>query len=523
MITDLRALEPHELQAFTKNLVQEVVARVKDKIPHLESSIAVAELTVALHYVLNTPQDVLIWDVGHQGYIHKALTGRMQDLTDMRTPGGISGFLKRDESPYDFFGAGHASTSVSALAGVCLADRAAGRERNRVAVIGDGSMTGGQSFEALNHLGSLGHDALVILNDNDGSIDETVGALHDRSSYQDYVESLGWSYAYLEAGNDVVQLVQHLQGQLQKSGPRVLHIRTQRPDLSAPKSYKPGTTFQWWAAEAMRDILTRHKDIQVLSPAMFAGSGFGPLREDFVDQFIDTGINEAHTVTTAAGIAAAGGRPWVHIYSTFLQRAYDQVVHDVVLQGLPVVFLVDRAGLVGADGPTHHGVFDQGLLMDLPGVTVWNPRNGEVLRAMLQEVAKNPPTGPLLIRYPKARTEGEQRGVFAPYEWLSKSDSKVLWVSTGAISDLMKKDENHLHLAQVWPFFDDFTPILADFEEIHVFEESTGLGGLGGGITALVEDMVPRPKLVLHKLPSTFIEHGPRLQLLKDHGFDPFL
>jgi len=228
-------------------------------------------------------------------------------------------------------------------------------------------------------------------------------------------------------------------------------------------------------------------------------------------------------VTTAAGIAAAGGRPWVHIYSTFLQRAYDQIVHDVVLQGLPVVFLVDRAGLVGADGPTHHGVFDQGLLMDLPGVVVWNPRNGEALRGMLQEVALNPPSGPLFIRYPKARTEGEHRANFAPYEWLSKADSKVLWVSTGAISDLMKNEGNHLHLAQVWPFLDDFGEILANFDEIHVFEESTGLGGLGGGVAALVEDMVPRPKLVLHKLPSTFIEHGPRLSLLKEHGFDPFL
>ena len=523
MITDLRALELQELPAFTKGLVDQVVARVRDKITHLESSVAVAELTVALHYVLNTPEDVLIWDVGHQGYIHKALTGRMEELAHMRTPGGISGFLKREESLYDFFGAGHASTSVSALTGVCVADRAAGRERYRVAVIGDGSMTGGQSFEALNHLGNLGHNALVILNDNDRSIDPTMGALHAKGTYEEYVQSLGWSYAIVKEGNDVVSLVRAIEDQLRRDGPKVLHIRTKRPDLSAPKSYKPGTTFQWWAAEAMRDILMRHRDIRVLSPAMFAGSGFAPLRDDFERQFLDTGINEAHTVTTAAGMAAAGGRPWVHIYSTFLQRAYDQVVHDVVLQGLPVVFLVDRAGLVGTDGPTHHGVFDQGLLMDLPGVVVWNPRNGEALRGMLEEVAENPPSGPIFIRYPKAKTEGARPMNFTPYEWLSKGDSKVLWVSTGAISDLMKNEGNHLHLAQIRPFFDDFAPILAEFDEIHVFEESTGLGGLGGGITALVEGMVPRPKLVLHKLPSTFIEHGPRLSLLKEHGFDPFL
>ncbi|MGB0194182.1 MAG: 1-deoxy-D-xylulose-5-phosphate synthase N-terminal domain-containing protein, partial [Schleiferiaceae bacterium] len=221
MITDLRALEPQKLPAFTKDLVDQVCARVRDKITHLESSVAVAELTVALHYVLKTPEDVLIWDVGHQAYIHKALTGRMEELANMRAPGGISGFLKREESPYDFFGAGHASTSVSALTGVCVADRAAGRERHRVAVIGDGSMTGGQSFEALNHLGSLGHDALVILNDNDGSIDPTMGALHAKGTYGEYVRSLGWSYTFVEQGNDVVALVEAIREQLAKDGPKI--------------------------------------------------------------------------------------------------------------------------------------------------------------------------------------------------------------------------------------------------------------------------------------------------------------
>src|SRR6056300_1132103 len=233
MIADLRALEPPQLESFTNSLVEQVVAAVTDKIPHLESSLAVAELTVALHYVLNTPEDVLVWDVGHQAYVHKALTGRMNELANMRKPGGISGFLKRDESPYDFFGAGHASTSVSALTGVCLADRAAGRERNRVAVIGDGSMTGGQSFEALNHLGSLGHDALVILNDNDGSIDPTMGALHAKGTYGEYVRSLGWSYTFVGEGNDVVALVEAIREQLSQDGPKVLHIRTKRPDFSA--------------------------------------------------------------------------------------------------------------------------------------------------------------------------------------------------------------------------------------------------------------------------------------------------
>ena len=523
MIADLRALEPPQLKDFTNSLVEQIVAAVTDKIPHLESSLAVAELTVALHYVLNTPEDVLVWDVGHQAYVHKALTGRMNELANMRKPGGISGFLKRDESPYDFFGAGHASTSISALAGVCLADQIAKRTRRRVAVIGDGSLTGGQSFEALNHLGTLGSDALVIINDNEGSIDATIGALHNKQSYGAYVQALGWHYTFLEQGNDVRALVDALQQVLAQPGPQTLHIKTKRPDLSPPKSYKPGTTFQWWAAETMEAVLASNADLQILSPAMFAGSGFAPLREHYADRLIDTGINEAHAVTTAAGIAAAGGRPWVHIYSTFLQRAFDQIIHDIALQQLAVVFLVDRAGLVGSDGPTHHGVFDGDFLMNIPGATVWSPRNGNELQGMLLEAAARPLNGPLFIRYPKARTEGGIPTGFHAYEWLQKSGGSSLWISTGALSDVMKKGENHLHLGQNWPLFDDFGAILSDFDEIHVFEESTGLGGLAGAVKALMAELDHPGKSITHKLPLEFIEHGPRLQLLREHGFNTFL
>jgi 1-deoxy-D-xylulose-5-phosphate synthase len=273
----------------------------------------------------------------------------------------------------------------------------------------------------------------------------------------------------------------------------------------------------------MGAIFESTTDIQILSPAMFAGSGFAPLRERYADRLIDTGINEAHTVTTAAGIAAAGGRPWVHIYSTFLQRAFDQLVHDIALQQLPVVFLVDRAGIVGSDGPTHHGVFDSDFLMNIPGVTVWSPRNGNELQGMLLEAAACPPAGPLFIRYPKARTQGGTPTDFRAYEWLKKSDGSSLWVSTGALSDLMKKGENHLHLAQNWPFFDDFGTILSDFEEIHVFEESTGWGGLAGAVKALMAEIDHPGKCITHKLPIEFIEHGPRLQLLREHGFNKLL
>jgi 1-deoxy-D-xylulose-5-phosphate synthase len=275
-----------------------------------------------------------------------------------------------------------------------------------VAVIGDGSMTGGQSFEALNHLATLAGDAVVVLNDNDGSIDPTVGALHESNRYSSYIQSLGWEYSYLAEGNDVLALLESLKSVIDRGGKQVLHIRTTKPHLSKSKSYQPGTTFQWWAAEQMRSILKSNDKLRVFSPAMFASSGFGPLRAEFPEQFIDTGINEPHTVTAAAGMAAAGGRAWVHIYSTFLQRAMDQVIHDIALQNLPVVFLVDRAGLVGADGPTHHGVFDAGFLADVPNATVWNPRNGDELQAMMAEAYSRQDLleGPLFIRYPKAKT-----------------------------------------------------------------------------------------------------------------------
>ena len=270
-------------------------------------------------------------------------------------------------------------------------------------------------------------------------------------------------------------------------------------------------------------VLEKDVDMQLLRQAMYAGSGFGQLRELYPNRLMDTGINEAHAVSTAAGIVAAGGKAWVHIYSTFLQRAFDQLIHDVALQHLPVVFLVDRAGVVGSDGPTHHGVFDGDFLMNIPGATVWNPRNGNELQGMLLEAAARTLEGPLFIRYPKSRTEGGTPKDFVAYEWLQKSGGSSLWLSTGALSDLIKKGQNHLHLGQNWPFSADFGAILSNFEEIHVFEESTGFGGLAGAVSALMAELDHPGKCITHKLPLEFIEHGPRLELLREHGFNNFL
>ena len=524
MIKRLRELEPVELTAFTNELKEDILARVTDKIPHLESSLAVAELTVALHYLLRTPEDVLIWDVGHQGYVHKALTDRLEDLVTQRTKDGISGFLKREESPYDFFGAGHASTSISALAGVCIADLAAGRNRRRVAVIGDGSMTGGQSFEALNHLATINTNALVVLNDNDGSIDPTVGALHQRNQYMKYFHSLGWEYSFLEHGNNISSLMAYLQSALAGGGKRVLHLRTKKPNLSKKKSYEPGTTFQWWAAEQMRVILEKNPELRIFSPAMFASSGFGPLRDDFPNQFVDTGINEPHTVTTAAAMAAAGGRSWVHIYSTFLQRAVDQIIHDVALQKLPVVFLVDRAGLAGAVGPTHHGDFDLGFLMGVPHVTVWNPRNGDELQAMMRRAAEVQfdLEGPLFIRYPKDKTVCNSPENFQTLRWLHNQGANELIISTGALSTkITAPNSDRLHLGQVKPLPEELADHLLGYERIVVVEEGQGVGGLFGAVSHHLSSQNNKATLVSKKIGDAFVDHGEREDLLKELGLIP--
>ena len=524
MITNLRALEPQELSDFCKDLKKEVISKVSDKIPHLESSLAVAELTVALHYILNTPKDVLIWDVGHQGYIHKALTGRLDGLESQRTPGGISGFLKRDESPYDFFGAGHASTSISALAGVCIADHANKIFRRRVAVIGDGSLTGGQSFEALNHLASIDTSALVILNDNDQSIDHTIGGLHTNGGYKGYFESLGWSYSKFEIGKNISLLVSQLQACMAQGGKQVLHLRTQKPNLSPPKSYEPGTTFQWWAAEALRSAMESQRKIHVISPAMFAGSGFAPLRDQFPHRMHDTGINEPHAVTMAAGMAVADALPWVHIYSTFLQRAIDQVIHDIALQKLPVVFLVDRAGLVGADGPTHHGVFDSGMLHDVPGAMIWQPKDGDELQAMIHQAARiqHELQGPLFIRYPKAKTVCDSPVSFEEMRQESMVGSNSLLVSTGALSAEVKQGLfDHVHLAQTKPLPVAFCELLSNYESVVLLEEANGFGGMSGMVSTFMSKADIEAKLVLRKIPDAFTDHGRRNELLRELGLIP--
>jgi len=467
---DLRKLSVAQLEELCGELRRYMVECCAVNPGHLGSSLGAVELIVALHYIYNTPADKLVFDVGHQAYAHKILTGRRELFRKNRTKEGISGFPKRDESPYDAFGAGHSSTSISAALGFAEAARLQHSKEKAVAIIGDGAMTGGLAWEGLNNAGSSKADLLVVLNDNDISIDKNRGGLHEyllkvttSSTYnrvkrqiwnrmgegalRDWVqrrvvdtksnlvrgsggalfESLGFRYFGPVDGNDIEQLVDTLRRLRDLPGPRILHIHTRKGCGYAPAEADPTT----WHAPGKFDPATgeriktvnapdRYQDVfgEVLvrlarqdervvgiTPAMASGCGMNRLEAAVPERFFDVGIEEGHAVTFAAGLAAAGMKPFCNIYSSFSQRAYDNIIHDVALQHLPVVLCLDRAGLVGEDGATHHGCFDLTAYRSIPGATVCAPRNElELLRLMCSALETK--DGPFLIRYPRGRGEG---------------------------------------------------------------------------------------------------------------------
>ncbi|MFN3952724.1 MAG: 1-deoxy-D-xylulose-5-phosphate synthase N-terminal domain-containing protein [Thermaurantimonas sp.] len=368
---DIRSLPVSDLPELCR-LIREYVSRIPtDKQAHLESSVCVTELSVALHYVLNTPLDKLIWDVGHQTAVHKVLTGRGPSMfQSLRKLNGISGFPSPAESPFDLFTTGHSSTSISLAIGLWLAG-----EKNKIAaVIGDGALTGGQAFEAINLAGDMNASILLILNDNGLSIDENVGALSKTNRYDSFFTSLNFKYLGEIDGNDIQVLIPALRDAVSGTGPRVLRICTRLSRFHTLSHTRTSyTPIRSAVNKCIRQCLNQDKDFYVLSPAMLSGIGLSALKADFQDRIIDTGITEQACVSIAAGLAKSGKKVLVHIYSTFLQRAVDQIIHDVALQRLPVFFLVDRAGLVGEDGPTHHGVFDFTVLSTLPDIEIHFP------------------------------------------------------------------------------------------------------------------------------------------------------
>ncbi len=467
---DLKRLSLEQLPALCEEIRREIVETCARNGGHLGASLGAVELGVALHFVFQTPRDKLVWDVGHQAYAHKLLTGRREAFRGIRTPGGLAGFPERAESPHDAFGVGHASTAISAALGMLESQRLTGGEGKVVAVVGDGAMTGGMAFEGLNQAGYLGRDLLVVLNDNEMSISRNVGALSEwfskkfasrtynrwRHSVKEFLatlpkgpqaieiirhginatkalvtpgilfEGLGFHYVGPVDGHDVVKLVETFQKLASFDGPVLLHAITTKGkgydpaesdqatrghglsffdvDTGKPVKKAGAKTYTEHFAQALCEEMERDPRVVAITAAMLEGTGLIQAKQRFPDRTYDVGIAEQHAVTFAAGLACEGVRPVVAVYSTFLQRAYDQIIHDVALRALPVTLVLDRGGLVGADGKTHQGAFDLAYLRCIPNLTILAPSDENELRHVLHTALQLP--GPAAIRFPRGAAEG---------------------------------------------------------------------------------------------------------------------
>ncbi len=596
----LRTLDSASLCRVADEVREEIIQTISLNGGHLGASLGVVELTIALHAELDTPRDAIIWDVGHQCYAHKLLTGRLGSFRSIRTYGGLSGFPSRDESDFDFYGTGHSSNSVSAAVGMVE-----GRRRGLsvdpgrvVAVIGDGALTGGMAYEALNHAGHLQTPVLVVLNDNAMSIEKNVGAMStylsrlrtDPALYRfrrdverrlqrlpgvgewmaamgeqlkDSIkaaivpgmlfEDLGFTYVGVIDGHDIDELRASIRRSLAIEGPVLLHCRTvkgkgylpaeQEPDryhgtprfsVSTGESLDPEgpTTFTRAFGEALVELAQADERIVGITAAMAGGTGLDLLKEALPDRFFDVGIAEAHAVGFAAGLTLAGKRPVVAIYSTFLQRAYDQIINDVCLQRLPVVFAVDRAGLVGADGPTHHGAFDLSFLRIIPGLTVLVPKDEAELQRMLATALLL--EGPSVIRYPRAAGLGVPlprpiEPLQAPWVEVVRSGVDVLFLCAGPVVDLAAEaavllagqgiSASVASARRVHPLDSgELEPLLRAHRAVVTAEDNALAGGFGSAILELMAGADICVPIARRGLPDAYIPQGPVKLLRRDIG-----
>lgn len=599
--SDLKDFSQAELKQLAEELREKIIDTVSQTGGHLASSLGIVELTLALHTVLNSPKDKIIWDVGHQAYAHKLLTGRLDTFDTLRQLNGISGFPKRQESPHDCFDVGHSSTSISAAMGMAIGRDNSGLSNKVVAVIGDGSLTAGMAFEALNHAGHLDRDMIIILNDNEMSISPNVGALSSflsrkmtsrffvrfkketenflnsvplfgkdliqlarrtEDSFKAFVtpgmlfEAFGIEYVGPIDGHNMEELIETLKNVSHLQGPSLIHVITKKG-----KGYQPAEdnaslfhgvgpfnketgivnaptvktrSYTSIFGEYLCQLAKEDQRVSAITAAMSSGTGLLPFAEQFPERFFDVGIAEQHAVTMAAGMACEGMRPVVAIYSTFLQRAYDNMLHDVCLQNLPVTFALDRGGLVGADGPTHHGVFDLSYLRHIPNITVTVPRDEvELKRAMLTATMHD---GPFVYRYPRGNAlgtldsntvepfnigecellrQGEHATIIAlgtcvqtaleAAELLAKEKIEVCVIDSRFLKPL---DEKHLlDAAQT-------TPCLI------TIEENVLAGGFGSAVMELCEQHFVYPKILRLGLPDQFIEQGTQEELRQIYGLD---
>ena len=589
---DLRRLPVKALPGLVAELRAYLIESVAQSGGHLASGLGAVELTIALHRIFDTPADTLVWDVGHQGYPHKLLTGRRDALHTIRQRDGLAGFPRREESEYDVFGAGHSSTSVSAALGLALANRQLGLPHKSVAIIGDGAMSAGLAYEALDHAGSLDADLLVVLNDNGMSISPSVGAMSrylerlvreqsasgnrgrgplrrlprlieiaERIERREnglvvpgqWFEDLGFSYVGPVDGHDLPGLLQVMQNLRQMTGPRLLHVVTRKgegyaPAVADPIKYHGVTSFDPevgivpaarpaprsftqvfgdWVCEAAG----HDERVVALTPAMREGSGLVAFEARFPERYHDVGIAEQHCVTLAAGMAARGLRPVVAIYSTFLQRAYDQLIHDVALQSLPVLFAIDRAGIVGPDGATHSGSFDLSYLRCIPGLVVMTPSDGAELRDMLQTALTL--DGPAAVRYPRAPA-GDEAATSTPPQLLPVGRAVRCRTGRGGIGVMVfgsllrsamtvadELDATVLNMRFVKPLDERAVAALAgECRLLVTIEENAIAGGAGSGVAECLQRLGLERPLLQIGLPDRFPEHGTRDEVLRDLGLD---
>lgn len=606
---DMKDLDAVQLVQLSDELRQYIIDIVSVYGGHFAASLGVVELTVALHHVFNTPIDQLIWDVGHQAYGHKILTGRRDDFHTNRVYGGLSGFPKRKESEYDAFGVGHSTTSISAALGMADASKyLQEKDKHHIAVIGDGAMTGGMAFEAMNHAGVSNSNLLIILNDNCMSIDPNVGALRDyltdittshtynklrdeawkilgkiskfgpnareiAASFEGSIksfllkqsnlfESLNLRYFGPVDGHDVNHLTSVLNDLKDIKGPKILHVLTKKgkgyslAEKDQTKWHAPGTfdkmtgvihkkvyetpqppKYQEVFGHTIVELAEKNKKIMGVTPAMPSGSSLNIMMEAMPDRAVDVGIAEQHAVTYSAGLATQGLVPFCNIYSTFMQRAYDQVIHDVAIQNLHVVFCLDRAGFAGADGPTHHGCYDISYFRCIPNMVVAAPMNEKELRDMMYTSQLDKNAGPISIRYPRGngvmpswKTEFEEIQIGKGRIIQEGEDLAILTIGHIGnyaidVSAKLAKENiqiGHFDMRFVKPLDEDMLHhIFKNYKHIITVEDGSIQGGFGSAVLEFMADHGYTSKVKRLGIPDEFIEHGTQLELQRDCGFDP--
>ena len=593
---DLKVLAESELIELCQEIRDYTIEVVSETGGHLAPTLGVVELSVALHKVFNSPQDKIIWDVGHQAYAHKILTGRREKLKTIRQYGGISGFCKPEESEHDVYGAGHASTSISAGVGFAIARDLKGEDHQVISIIGDGALTGGLSFEGLNNLGMLRTRMMIILNDNEMSISPNVGAMSKylskittnplynrvrdelwnvtgklpigkkaiRTGMKKVEESLknllvpgvifdemGIRYFGPIDGNDLPLLISTMENIKDISTPILLHIITKKglgfaqAEENPAKFHGIGPAAKPGQAVAKKEappflnvfgdelsaLAKKDKRIVAITAAMPDGTGLSGFADKYPDRFYDVGIAEGHAVTFAAALASRGLKPFVAIYSTFLQRAYDMLVHDIAVQKIPVIFMLDRAGLVGEDGPTHHGVLDLSYLSSIPGAIVAAPRNGEELRHIMQTALEHE-DGPFFIRYPKATSVKNRKSIkskaveIGKWETLSEGQDIAI-IAVGSMNPVVEKavkilsaegvNTSYVDAKFIKPFDEELLlSLMKSNKHILVVEENNYPGSLAQTIKAFAEPVENCAKIHSHTLPDRFVTHCSRAQLLAE-------